>query len=159
MKKKILLSFLCLMACLHVSAQNFTVGDIKYKVLSAEDKTCEIIGNIGVYGNVSLPVNVEYDASTYTVTSIAEEAFESCSSLTSINIPEGVTRIGLCAFYGCDVHRYSLKRYKHKRWGFLVLFPIDLYHHPRGREKHRRHGFLWLFLLGLYHDSCECYNH
>ena len=37
MKKKILLSFLCLMACLHVSAQDFTVGDIKYKVLSAED--------------------------------------------------------------------------------------------------------------------------
>ncbi len=102
MKKKILLSFLCLMACLHVSAQDFTVGDIKYKVQSAEDKTCEIIGNIGVYGNVSLPVNVEYDASTYTVTSIAEEAFENCSSLTAITIPEGVTTISDNVFRYCS---------------------------------------------------------
>jgi len=36
------------------------------------------------------------------VTSIGEYAFSSCDSLTSIVIPEGVTSIGEYAFYGCD---------------------------------------------------------
>ena len=36
------------------------------------------------------------------MTSIGYEAFYNCSSLTAINIPEGVTYIGYAAFYGCS---------------------------------------------------------
>ena len=35
------------------------------------------------------------------VTTIADEAFKSCKSLTRINIPSGVTKIGSSAFYDC----------------------------------------------------------
>ena len=36
------------------------------------------------------------------VTSIGENAFSGCNSLTSVNIPEGVTSIGNDAFWGCS---------------------------------------------------------
>ena len=36
------------------------------------------------------------------VTSIGDGAFEFCSSLTSVTIPNGVTSIGLCAFSWCS---------------------------------------------------------
>ena len=36
------------------------------------------------------------------VTTIADEAFKSCKSLTRINIPSGVTKIGSSAFYNCS---------------------------------------------------------
>ena len=39
---------------------------------------------------------------TYTVTSIGENAFNNCSSLTSVTIPNSVTNIGDYAFYCCE---------------------------------------------------------
>ena len=56
----------------------------------------------GAYsGKVVIPVSVTYNGETYSVTKIDDGAFSGSSSLTSINIPEGVTSIGNNAFYSC----------------------------------------------------------
>ena len=56
------------------------------------------IGNEAFSGCSSL-TSVEIPNS---VTSIGDEAFSGCSSLTSVEIPNSVTRIGVLAFYHCS---------------------------------------------------------
>ncbi len=51
-------------------------------------------------GHVDIPESIEYEGKTYSVTSIAGEAFRGCSSLTSVTIPNSVTSIGFFAFSG-----------------------------------------------------------
>ena len=53
-------------------------------------------------GNVVIPATVTYGGNTYSVTSIGEYAFEECSGLTSVTIPNSVTSIGSYAFYYCS---------------------------------------------------------
>ena len=51
--------------------------------------------------NVSLN-GVSEDVTTYSVTSIGSYAFQNCSGLTSVEIPNSVTNIGSFAFNGCS---------------------------------------------------------
>ena len=53
-------------------------------------------------GNVVIPESVAYDGNTYSVTSIGNDAFSGCSSLTEITISNSVTFIGNNAFRGCS---------------------------------------------------------
>ncbi|MDY4512871.1 MAG: leucine-rich repeat domain-containing protein [Paludibacteraceae bacterium] len=53
-------------------------------------------------GNVVIPATVNYDGKIYSVTSIGNGAFEYCSGLTSVTIPNSVTSIGEFAFSGCS---------------------------------------------------------
>ncbi|MGN0223071.1 MAG: leucine-rich repeat domain-containing protein [Muribaculaceae bacterium] len=52
-------------------------------------------------GSVTIPEQVTYSGTTYSVTSIGESAFYLCSDLTSVTIPNSVTSIGSSAFSGC----------------------------------------------------------
>ncbi len=53
-------------------------------------------------GNLEIPSSVDYNGNTYSVTSIGDEAFNYCSGLTSVTIPNSVSSIGWYAFYGCS---------------------------------------------------------
>ena len=53
-------------------------------------------------GDVVIPATVTYGDNTYSVTSIGESAFDNCSGLISITIPNSVTSISSYAFFGCS---------------------------------------------------------
>lgn len=91
-----------LQACLAVSAYDFEVDGIYYNVLSLQDMTCNVTKGTNEYtGNIVIPSTVEYQSRKFSVTAIGEKAFNGCNGLTSIILPEGLTKISSYAFYGC----------------------------------------------------------
>jgi len=100
MKKKLLLFFL-MMLPLVASADPVIIDGIGYN-LTAETKQAEVLGVIKGYpSSVVIPEKVTYESVEYSVTSIGERAFDGCSELTSITIPNSVTSIGKDAFQNC----------------------------------------------------------
>ena len=53
-------------------------------------------------GDVVIPESVTYEDTDYSVTSIGKSAFDYCSGLTSVTIPNSVTSIGDWAFDCCS---------------------------------------------------------
>ena len=52
-------------------------------------------------GNIVIPESITFENSIYSVTSIGDKAFSTCTGLTSVTISNSVTSIGNDAFYGC----------------------------------------------------------
>ena len=102
MKRILLILFFSSMIQLTVKAHSEIFDNIVYQLndvsLTAKVERCE---NSEISGNLDIPETVTYDGYVYSVTSIASYAFQYCTKLTSINIPNSVTSIGYEAFSGC----------------------------------------------------------
>ena len=80
---------------------DIVVDDIYY-ALDVNNKTAEVISNPNGYtGIINIPNTIVYDNQTYTVTNIGNNAFDGCTSLTSIALPSSLKRIKTGAFSGC----------------------------------------------------------
>ena len=88
-------------------AHDFVVNGIYYNIYKANEVEVTYRGAyIDSYskeysGRVDIPSSVTYNGVTYRVTSIGSSAFQDCTVLTSVTIPNSVTIIRNGAFYGC----------------------------------------------------------
>ncbi len=97
--KKLPLLVLALVLVLTIKDKTYaaTYGKLTYEVQN--DGTIEITGcDESASGSLTIPSTINGKK----VTSIGRFAFEGCSKLTSITIPDSVTSIGQEAFYGCS---------------------------------------------------------
>ena len=107
-KIKHLFTALLLLCSVAVNAYDFEVDGIYYNITSGTNKTVEVTYEGTFYdysneytGGVVIPNSVTYNGNTYSVTSIGSYAFDGCTGLTSITIPNSVTSIERDAFYYC----------------------------------------------------------
>ena len=105
--RKTLFAALFLLAAIGASAYDFEYEGGYYNVISSTRLTCEITykeyhKETETYtGEFIIPETVKYGNDIYKVVRIGDYAFDDCTSLTSVTIPEGVTSIGSSAFSGC----------------------------------------------------------
>ena len=80
------------------SAYLVTVDGIRYNI----SETAATVTQGGDYaGDIVIPESITFENSKYSVTSIGNSAFEECTGLTSVTIPNSVTSIGDWAFCRC----------------------------------------------------------
>lgn len=86
-----------------IAVQNSDGKTIYYNFIN-NNTELEVTYNIGdpndYTGNIVIPETVNYQGTNYNVTSIGSHAFNS-TNVTSVTIPNGVTSIGLMAFFYC----------------------------------------------------------
>ena len=79
-----------------------STGQILHYTINNDGTTVTLSGHEdGISGDLVIPSSVDYCGNTYIVTIIGNSAFSSCSTLTSIVIPETATRIEQNAFRYC----------------------------------------------------------
>ena len=105
MKKTFLILAALLCSCFALKAQEqFTSDGLNYSVTGTNPPTVELTGHTEGFTahDLVIPASVTNGSTTYSVTSIGNDAFMECTSLTgSLTIPNSVTSIGDEAFSDC----------------------------------------------------------
>ncbi len=97
------LLFVAFLATTTLWAADFCSGDLCYNITSSSEPYTVVVADANSsITTANIPETVTYDGTTYSVTGIGNYAFQHCSSLASVTIPEGVTGIGMWAFSGCS---------------------------------------------------------
>ena len=102
MRKKLFTLLLAIAVSVGTMFASTKIGNLYYN-LNRTSRTAEVTSqNSDEYsGDIVIPSSVTFNSVTYSVTSIGDGAFSSCSGLTSITIPNSVTSIGDWAFDDC----------------------------------------------------------
>ena len=98
----------CMLFSLGASAYYFAVDGICYNKVYGQGSEYEVevtyndaFGAEKYEGDMVIPGSVTYNGETYTVVGIGMNAFDGCTGLKSVVIPNSVTSIEPSAFYGC----------------------------------------------------------
>lgn len=100
--KKVLPFFILMLLPIVASAEPQKIGGIYYELDSNTNEAAVTINPYAKYtGSIDIPATVTYNEVDYSVTGIKPFAFENCTGLTSVTIPNSVTSIGYKAFNCC----------------------------------------------------------
>ena len=105
--KRLILSTVCMLFCATGLWAQTLIDGIYYKfdentqTATVTNKIGDSSGSNSYSGSITIPSTVAYNGTSYSVTSIGDYAFNECSGLTSITIPNSVTTIGRSAFKNC----------------------------------------------------------
>jgi hypothetical protein len=101
--RKFTLIFLFLSLVFYSRAYDFTDSNgISYTIKSSAYKLVSVANGTSVSGSVTIPSTITISGQTYTVQSIGSSAFLSCTTLSSIVLPNTITSIEYQAFFGCS---------------------------------------------------------
>lgn len=97
-----ILLFMLVVAVSAYGYGSFTVDEIKYEYESQYDGvSVEGVENASISGEIVIPETVTNGGKTYPVTMIGYGAFENCTNITSVVLPNSIRAIEYHAFYGC----------------------------------------------------------
>ena len=84
------------------SAYDVEVDGIYYDLISKGNVAIVTSGDKKYSGDINIPSSIKVNDLEYPVKVIKESAFNGCSGLTSVTIPNSVTSIGEGAFSYCN---------------------------------------------------------
>ncbi len=102
MKKLFVLLLLAFFSIGHVFAQDVTIDGLGYSLLSDGTAYVSAFQDATLTGAITIPSSITSDTTTYQVIALGNNCFDSCTKITSVNLPVGIKYLGDRCFYGCS---------------------------------------------------------
>ena len=103
MKRLFSIAIAAMLAGQALAQTTFTVGNLKYTVIDAEEHTVSVsAASSKPTGALTIESIVTNGNASYLVTEIDAYGFQNCSGLTSVSLPESLTTIKNNAFVNCS---------------------------------------------------------